>query len=150
MNKNSEFAAMVRHDIMLRASCNEILRRSKKSHFPAELYAYLRLLHCNNASILCIAMTSRGKYIDETLINKEHVFRAVRFIERMRDFCAETKCKRLYLAVNTEISDTIFPIDTYLRTVERVTLDMSSNGISVESKIFSPDIPFGTMDDHEK
>ena len=142
MNKNSEFAARVRHEIMFRAECNELIRLSKKSPFPADLYAYLRLLHHNNASILCIAMTSRGKYIDEVLLNKEHVFRAVRFIERMRDFCTETKCKKLYIAVNTEISDTVFPVEVYERTVEKVALDMKRSNISVRSEIFSPDTPF--------
>ena len=145
MNKNSEFAARARHEIMFRAQCNELLTLSKKSPFPAELYAYLRLMHHHNASILCIAMSSRGKYIDEALLNKEHVFRAVRFIERMRDFCAETKCKKLYIAVNTEISDTLFPLEVYERTVERVALDIKNYKISVESKIFSADSPFGAI-----
>ena len=145
MNKNSEFAAGVRHEIMFRAECNELIRLSKKSPFPVELYAYLRLLHHNNASILCIAMNSRGKYIDEALLNKEHVFRAVRFIGRMRDFCAETKCKSLYIAVSTEIADTVFPFDVYERTLEKVALDMKRSNISVQHKIFSPETPFGTI-----
>lgn len=145
MNKNSEFAARVRHDIFFRAQCNEILRISKKSALPKELYAYLRLIHIHNASILCIAMTSTGKYIDEILLNKEHIFRAFKFIERMRDFTAETRCKKLYIAVNTQISDTVFPLDVYERTIEKVTLDMESFRISVESKIFSTDVSFGDI-----
>ncbi len=143
MNKNSEFAARVKHDIFFRAQCNHILKLSKRSVFPMELYAYLRLLHHRNASILCIAMTSTGKYIDETLLNKEHIFRAFKFIERMREFTAQTKCKKLYIAVNTQISDTVFPLEVYERTVERVTLDMEAYRISVESKIFTADMPFG-------
>ncbi len=96
-------------------------------------------------------MTSTDKYIDETLLNKEHIFRAFKFIERMRDFTAETRCKKLYIAVNTQISDTVFPLDVYERTIEKVTLDMESFRISVESKIFSSDESFcGCINNYEK
>ena len=136
MDKRKEFYARVRHDIFLRAQCNEIIRVSKGSVFPKELYAHLKLIHIHNASILCIALTSTEKYIDEILLNKEHLFRSVKFIERVKEFTEKTRCKKLYIAVNTKIADTVFPFEIYRCTIEKVSSYAALKRIAVESKIF--------------
>ena len=150
MNTKTDLTTDIKRDIVLRAECNEILKLSKGSTFPRELYSALRLFQHKDASILCIGMSARGKYIGEIMLNKEHVFRAVKLMERLRSFSEQTQCKLLYIAVSTDITDTVFPSEIFKHTMERVTLAMESYCVSVEYKIFCPEKVTGEGYSNEK
>lgn len=132
MNNLNQTVINIKKDILHYSKCSSLIGQFESSDFAKRMYAFHKLNVLPCFTVLCIALSKNGGYLDEIHLNREQSYNPYIFVSHLYKLSSDNGKSDLMIAVRNDRYYNDAHKEKFTRQIESVRRMLKENSIDLK------------------